>query len=344
MHIAITGGAGVLGRNLIQRLITEGHSVTSLDLTFVPQLTNYRQIIGDIRNPGDVRSAITGADVVIHAAAALPSYKPQQIRSISVEGTRTVMAACHAARIKRVVHVSSSAVYGLPDIVPTPEEHPRERVDPYNCAKIDAELICEDYRDKGMCVPILRPKTFLGPHRLGIFSMLFEWADEGHHFPLMGGGHFRSQMLDVDDLVEVVNTVLNLPDATVNSEFNVAATDFTTLHDDFQAVLDAAGHGKRVIALPAKPAIGALRMLEVLGISPVYKRLIYKLSRDAYVSTARAGSVLGFAPKYSNQDAILRTFHWWRQQKSSEQAVVKAGRTSREPWRQGVLGMAKAVF
>lgn len=344
MNITITGGAGVLGRNLIQRLIEEGHQVTSLDLALVPGHIGYQQIIGDIRDTNAVRSAISGADVVIHAAAALPSYKPAQISSISVEGTRTVMAACHAARIKRVVHVSSSAVYGLPDIVPTPEDYPRERVDPYNCAKIDAELICEDYRDKGLCIPILRPKTFLGPHRLGIFSMLFEWADEGHHFPLMGGGHFRSQMLDVDDLVEVMSTILRLPDAVVNSEFNVAATEFTTLHDDFQAVLDAAGHGKRVIRLPAKPAIGALRALEVLGVSPVYKRLIYKLSRDAYVSTARSEQILGFTPKHSNRDAILRTFRWWQQEKSSEQAVVKAGRTSREPWKQGALGLAKAVF
>lgn len=344
MHIAVTGGAGVLGRNLIKRLIEDGHRVTSLDLTFIPEHTSYKQIIGDIRDSKVVSSAISGADMVIHAAAALPSYKPQQIRSISVDGTRTVMAACHAAHIKRVVHVSSSAVYGLPDIVPTTEDYPRERVDPYNCAKIDAELICEEYRDKGMCLPILRPKTFLGPHRLGIFSMLFEWADEGRHFPLIGGGHYRSQMLDVDDLVEVLTTVLRLPDATVNSEFNVAATVFTTLHDDFQAVLDAAGHHKRVVSLPARPAISALRALEILRVSPVYKRLIYKLSRDAFVSTARAERILGFAPAHSSQDAILRTFRWWQGQKSSEQAVVKSGRTSREPWKQGVLGLVKAVF
>ncbi|GAB1646523.1 NAD-dependent epimerase/dehydratase family protein [Krasilnikovia sp. MM14-A1259] len=344
MHIAITGGAGVLGRNLVQRLVEEGHRVTSLDLSLAPEYTNYKQIIGDIRDADVVRSAISGADMVVHAAAALPSYKPQQIRSISVEGTRTVMAACHAARIERVVHVSSSAVYGLPDIVPTTEDYPRERVDPYNCAKIDAELICEDYRAKGMCVPILRPKTFLGPHRLGIFSMLFEWAEEGHHFPLIGGGHFRSQMLDVDDLVDVVSTVIRLPDALVNSEFNVAASEFTTLRDDFQAVLDAAGHGRRVISLPARPAIGVLRALEMLGVSPVYKRLIYKLSRDAFVSTNRAETILGFAPQHSNQDTIIRTFRWWQNQKSSERAVVKAGRTSREPWKQGVLGLAKAVF
>lgn len=343
MKITITGGAGVLGRNLVRQLLQDGHEVTSLDLVHVPGHAAYRQIIGDIRDADTVRSAITGADVVIHAAAALPSYTPREIRSISVGGTRTVMEASHAAQIPRVVHVSSSAVYGLPEVVPTTEDHPRERVDPYNSAKIDAELICEEYRGKGMCVPILRPKTFLGPHRLGIFAMLFEWADEGRHFPLIGGGDYRSQMLDVDDLVEVVRTVLRLPDAVVDSEFNVGATEFTTLRDDFQAVLDAAGHGRRVLSLPTGPTIGALRTLEVLRVSPVYKRLIYKLSRDAYVSTARAEKVLGFAPTRSNQDAVLRTFRWWQQQKA-EQATVASGRTSREPWKQGALGAVKAFF
>ena len=344
MHIAITGGAGVLGRNLIRRLADDGHQLTSLDLAAIRDDTRCRQIVGDIRDETTVRNAIAGTDVVVHAASAFPSYKPHEINSISVGGTRVVMAACHAEGIARVIHLSSSAVYGLPDIVPTPEDHPRERVDPYSGAKIEAELVCESFREKGMCIPILRPKTFLGPHRLGIFSMLFEWADEGHNFPLIGGGHYRNQMLDVDDLVEVVCTVMRLPDDQVNEAFNVAATEFTTLRDDFQAVLDAAGHGKRIIALPKGLTIGALRALETMGLSPVYKRLIYKLSHDSYVDTARAESVLGFKPQHSSCSAILRTFHWWQRQKSEQPLPLRNGRSSREPWKQGALRLAKAIF
>ncbi|WP_372424454.1 NAD-dependent epimerase/dehydratase family protein [Salinarimonas chemoclinalis] len=345
MRVTITGGAGVLGRNLIERLVADGHLVTSLDLAPMPEVKNCRQIIGDIRHEETVREAIDGAEVVVHGAAALPSYRPADIRSISVGGTRTVMAACAAARIARVIHVSSSAVYGLPEVVPTTEAHPRERVDPYNIAKIDAELIVEGHRREGMCVPILRPKTFLGPHRLGIFAMLFEWADEGHHFPLIGGGRFRSQMLDVEDLVDATLAAMTLPDSVVNDAFNIAATEFTTVHDDFQAVLDAAGHGKRIVALPIGPTIGALRLLEILRVSPVYKRLIYKLSRDAYVSTDRAQRVLGFAPRHSSRDAILKTFRWWRAQKAvAGHEGAKAGRTSGQPWKQGALAFAKKVF
>lgn len=345
MKITITGGAGVLGRNLVARLTGTGHEVTSLDLSEMADTPGCTQIIGDIRDPVTVARAITGADMVIHAAAALPSYKPADIRSISVGGTEVVMAACHAAGIRRVIHVSSSAVYGLPDVVPTPEDHPRQRVDPYNCAKIDAERICEGYRDKGMILPILRPKTFLGPHRLGIFAMLFEWADEGRHFPLIGGGRYRSQMLDVEDLVNVVEAVMTLPDATVNDVFNVAAAEFTTLRDDFQAVLDEAGHGRRVIALPAAPAIAVLRALEISGVSPVYKRLIYKLSRDAYVDTTKAEDVLGRRPNVSSREAIVRTFRWWQSQRHTNTRQSGAtGRTSREPWKQGALRLAKGIF
>lgn len=344
MKITVTGGAGVLGRNLIKRLIENRHQVISLDLSVMPEQVGVHQIIGDIRDSEKVKAAVEGADIVIHAAAALPSYTPQNIESISVGGTRVVMKACYDANISRVIHISSSAVYGLPDIVPTPEEYPRERVDPYNCAKIDAELVCESYRERGMIVPILRPKTFLGPHRLGIFSMLFEWADEGHHFPLIGGGHYRSQMLDVDDFIEAICKVLTLPDHIVNDAFNIAATNFSTLHDDFKAVLNAAGHGKRIISLPIKMTIGTLRALEIVGASPVYKRLIYKLSRDAFVSTEKAQRVLGFEPIYSNQDTIVRTFKWWQDQKNLKKITTEHGRTSREPWKQGALGLVKAMF
>ena len=349
MRITVTGGSGVLGRNLIPRLVRDGYDVTNLDLSPFPQddiagAGSCREIVGDIRDEATVAEAVDGADVVIHAAAALPSYSADDIRSISVGGTETVMGVCADKRIGRVVHVSSSAVYGLPDDVPTTEKHPRERVDAYNNAKIDAELICERHRANGMCIPILRPKTFLGPHRLGIFSMLFEWAEDGRHFPLIAGGRFGSQLLDVEDLVDAVVSTIELPDDVVNDNFNIAAEEFTTLHDDFQAVLDAAGHGRRVIALPMAPTIGALRLLEMTGASPVYKRLIYKLSRDSYVSSAKARERLGYRPRHSSRDAILKTFAWWRANHAGTRRKAASGRTSREAWKQGALGMVRHAF
>jgi nucleoside-diphosphate-sugar epimerase len=193
-----------------------------------------------------------------------------------------------------------------------------------------------------MCLPILRPKTFLGPGRMGLFSMLFEWAEEGRNFPVLGRGDVRIQMLAIDDLVDAVRTVLRAPGEVANDTFNIAADQFGTIRQDFQAVLDAAGHGKRVVSIPARPAVAALELLQRLKLSPVYGRLIHKLLADSYVSVDKARDVLGWAPKLSNRDAILRTYDWWRANRSA--APTSAGRTSRDPWKQGALGLAKAVF
>lgn len=343
MKVAVTGAAGVLGSNLVRRLVADGHDVHTVDLR--PGAgAGTRHIQGDVRDPDVMAEAVTGADAVVHCAAALPSYPDDQIRSVIVEGTRNVLAASRRADVSRVVHISSTAVYGLPTVVPTPEEYPKEPVDTYSRAKAEAETVCEGFRERGMCLPILRPKTFLGPGRMGLFSMLFEWAEEGRNFPVLGRGDVRIQMFDLDDLVDVITTTLQAPDDVANDTYNVGAADFGTLREDFTAVLEAAGHNRRVVPLPAGLAYAALSLLERSHLSPVYGRLLRKLRSDSYVSIERAQDRLGFKPRYSNKDAILRTFRWWRAERAAGRLTTGTGATSREPWRQGVLSLAKVLF
>ncbi|MFC6015683.1 NAD-dependent epimerase/dehydratase family protein [Plantactinospora solaniradicis] len=339
MVITITGAAGMLGSRLVQRLTADGHEVRGVDLRAEPGVT----VRGDIRDREVMDRATAGANVVIHCAAALPSYPAAQIRSIVVDGTDAVFDAASRARVDRIVHISSTAVYGLPRQVPTPEEHPREPVDTYSAAKAAAEEIAERHRGTGPPVAILRPKTFLGPGRMGLFAMLFEWAEEGRNFPVLGRGDVRIQMFAVDDLVDAVVTVLAAPDEVADDTYNLAAQRFRTLREDFQAVLDAAGHGKRVVGVPARPALAALGLLERARLSPVYGRLLHKLRHDSYVSVDKAHERLGFTPKLSNQDAILRTYEWWRAERHRT-GPVRGGRTSRDPWRQGALALAKIFF
>ena len=84
-------------------------------------------------------------------------------------------------------------MYGIPDHHPIYEDDKLDGVGPYGEAKILAEEICLEYRAKGMCVPILRPKSFVGPERLGVFAMLYDWANDGHGFPMIGSGRNRYQ-------------------------------------------------------------------------------------------------------------------------------------------------------
>lgn len=74
----------------------------------------------------------------------------------------------------------------------------------YGKSKIEAKKLCVEYREKGLSVTVLRPKTFVGPHRLGVFEILFDWIKDGKKIPVIGSGNNRYQLLDVDDLVEAI--------------------------------------------------------------------------------------------------------------------------------------------
>ena len=283
----VTGGAGFLGINLVRYLLERGHAVRSLDLApfdYPDCRDRVSAVTGDIRRRADVERAMEGVDVVVHAAAALPLYAPRDIWTTDVEGTRTVLEVALARGVDRVVHVSSTAVYGVPDHHPLTEEDRLHGVGPYGEAKVEAERVCVEFRGRGLCVPIVRPKSFIGPERLGVFALLYDWAKDGHNFPILGNGKNAYQLLDVEDLCDAIYLCLTADAAVANDTFNIGAAEFTTMREDFQAVLDRAGHGKRIIPLPAGPAIWTLRVLEALRLSPLYKWVYETAATDSFVS------------------------------------------------------------
>ena len=342
--VLITGGAGFLGINLIRHLMAHGYRLSSLDVEEFdyPERDEIETIKGDIRDKALVNRAMEDADLVVHTAAALPLYSPEDIYTTDVEGTRNVLEAARRHGVKRVVHVSSTAVYGIPDHHPLYETDKLEGVGPYGQAKIQAEMICLEYRARDMIVPIIRPKSFVGPERLGVFALLYDWAFTGHGFPMVGSGNNRYQLLDVEDLCEAIYLTLTLPESQVNDTFNIGAREFTTMKEDYQAVLDYAGHGKKVVGFPAAPAIWGLRVLDRLGLSPLYKWVYETASKDSFVSIEKAERELGFEPRYSNKDALLRNFRWYIENRA--QFENASGVSHRVPWSQGVIGLLKRFF
>ena len=107
-------------------------------------------------------------------------------------------------------------------------------------------------------------------------------------------------------------------------------------------VLDAAGFGKKIIGFPEGPMNAALAFLRVLRLSPVYKWAYGTVAKESYVSIEKAERVLGFAPKYSNTDALLRNYRWYLANLSRFEG--QAGVTHRVPWSQGILKIAKWFF
>ncbi|HWB33897.1 MAG TPA: NAD-dependent epimerase/dehydratase family protein [Candidatus Paceibacterota bacterium] len=344
MRFFITGGAGFLGINLTRHLLKRGHQVRSYDLLpfDYPEKGEVSVVTGDIRDYDALAAAMEGADVVVHTAAALPLYKAEDIRTTDIDGTRNVLKAAKANNISRVVHISSTAVYGIPDHHPLYEDDKLDGVGEYGKAKIAAEDLCKEYRAQGMIVPIIRPKSFVGPERLGVFALFYDWAADGHNFPMIGNGRNRYQLLDVEDLCEAISLAATLPAQQANDTFNIGAKEFTTMREDYQAVLDRAGFGKHIVGLPAAPAIWTLRVLEALHLSPLYKWVYETASKDSFVSIDKAQKKLGYAPKYSNKAALVRNYEWYLSKRESFKG--ESGVTHRVPWKQGILSVAKLFF
>ncbi|PJF30655.1 MAG: epimerase [Phototrophicales bacterium] len=340
----ITGGAGFLGINMTRYLLQRGHRVVSLDLLpfDYPERPQITEVTGDIRNRADVDKAMQGVDIVIHTAAALPLYKKEDIFSTDIDGTRNVIDSAYQHGVERFIHISSTAVYGVPDHHPLYEHDQLVGVGPYGIAKIEAEKVCLEYQAKGMTVSIIRPKSFIGPERLGVFALLFDWAKDGKGFPIPGKGDNLYQYLDVEDLCDAIYLCATLPKENVNDIFNVGAKEFGTFKGDFQAVLDHAGFGKKVRSFPVAPALWTLRILDRLKLSPLYPWVYETAIKDSFVSIEKAEQKLGWKPKYSNKDALIRNYDWYVANLANFEK--QTGVTHRVPWSQGVLKIAKRFF
>ena len=347
MKVLVTGGSGFLGINLIRFLRTKGvDEIRVLDIADFdyPEKSEpwLKFTKGDVRDIPAVEKITEGCDVVVHCAAALPLYSEKDIYTTEVDGSKNVLNAARKFNLDRHVQISSTAVYGVPKKHPIYETDPMVGVGPYGHAKIEAEEACRAARKEGYCVPIIRPKSFIGPERLGVFALFYDWAYTGHGFPMIGSGNNRYQLMDVEDLSEAIWAAMTYPKDVVNTEFNIGAKDFTTMREDYQAVLDKAGYGKKIRGTPVKPIVFILRILEALKLSPLYPWVYETASTDSFVSIEKAEKLLDFKPKYSNKDALIRNYEWYVAHLS--EFAGKSGVSHRVPWKQGLLAVAKLFF
>ena len=347
MKVLVTGGSGFLGINLIRFLRTKGvDEIRVLDIADFdyPEKNEpwLKFTLGDVRDIPAVEKITDGCDVVVHCAAALPLYSEKDIYTTEVDGSKNVLNAARKFNLDRHVQISSTAVYGVPKKHPIYETDPMVGVGPYGHAKIEAEEACRAARKEGYCVPIIRPKSFIGPERLGVFALFYDWAYTGHGFPMIGSGKNRYQLMDVEDLCEAIWAAMTYPKDVVNTEFNIGAKDFTTMREDYQAVLDKAGYGKKIHGTPVKPIVFILRILEALKLSPLYPWVYETASTDSFVSIEKAEKLLDFKPKYSNKDALIRNYEWYVAHLS--EFAGKSGVSHRVPWKQGLLAVAKLFF
>lgn len=180
--VLVTGAGGFIGSHLVEELVKIGAHVRAFVrynsrndwgmLELLPKhiLQEMEVIAGDIQDPFFVKRAVKGCDIVFHLAALIPipySYKaPQSYVRINVEGTLNVLQACLEAGVEKVIHTSTSEVYGTAKYVPIDEDHPLNPQSPYAATKVAADKLAESYYlSFELPVAIIRPFNTFGPRQ-----------------------------------------------------------------------------------------------------------------------------------------------------------------------------------
>jgi len=342
MRWAISGGAGFLGLHLARRLLADGDDVRTLDLAPLDDEELERgveELRGDVRDQAAAARLVDGAEVLVHAAAALPIQASREtIHSVNVEGAAVTLTAALEAGVRRAILISSTAVYGIPKHHPLREDAPLVGVGHYGESKIEAERVAHRVGRRGLEVVVLRPKTFIGPERLGVFEILFDWIREGRRIPILGDGSNRYQLLAVEDLVDA--TVSAASAEVAGETFNVGAAEFGTVRADLEGLIAHAGSSSRLRPVPARAAELALRGLELARLSPLAEWHYRTAHRDSFVDVSKARRELGFEPRLSNVQALCETYDWYLE---NSERLGGAGLTHRVPWDQRALGLLKRL-
>jgi len=350
MKILVTGGAGFLGLHLAKyfsKKVRSGRDLSLLDIApfnkkEYPKNCCFLQ--ADIRDVQSFNQLVKSVDVVIHTAAALPLWKKEEIFDINVNGTKNLLDISLKNKVKQFIFISSTAVYGIPKKHPVFENDLLIGVGPYGQSKIEAENLCEEYRKKGMFVTVIRPKTFVGTYRLGVFEILFDWIKDGKKIPVIGSGNNRYQLLDVDDLVEAIYRLMILKDKKkANNVFNIGAEKFYTVKKDLTETFKTVGSQSTILSTPAFLVKKALWVFEKLKISPLYQWIYDTADKDSYVSIKRLIDTLHWHPKYSNSQALIKSYRWYLDH-YKEIKANPTGITHTVGWKQGILRWFKRLM
>jgi nucleoside-diphosphate-sugar epimerase len=334
----VTGGSGYFGTTMVEQLCAAGYRVRNLDLnTPEGHPPDVEFILGDIRSAGSVREACEGVDVVFHNVAQQPLAKQADlIESVNIEGTATLLRAAQEARVAKVVHTSSTSVYGVPARNPVDEQAPLTPVEVYGRAKARAEGLCREAAADGLDVTIMRPRTLVGHGRLGLFSILFDWVADGIPVFVFGRGDNPYQFVHAADMAAACILAGQREGPT---SYNIGASEFGTMRETLEALVAHAGTGATVRSLPVKPAMLAMAGLSRVGLAPfgAYHWLVY--GKPLWFDIAKAQAELGWEPLRSNDSMICEAYDWFTQHRST---LTTRGRSLHQsPTKQGALRLLR---
>lgn len=334
----VTGGSGYFGTTLVEHLVESGCQVRILDLNEpVAPPPGVEFVRADIRDGRAVRLACEGVDHVFHTVAQQPLSKdPELMESVNVEGTRTLLRAATDAGVSKMIHVSSTSVYGR--TVPRDESSPLNPAEAYGRAKARAEELCWKAAADGLDVTIIRPRTIMGHGRLGLFEILFDWISAGDPVFVFGKGDGAFQFVHAADLASACILAAERPGPT---SYNVGAAEFGSIRQALEALAEHAGTGAPVLSLPATPARLGMGVLSRLGLAPFgrYHWLVY--GKAQWFDITKTVDELGWKPEHSNESMLCEAYDWYLENRDQLQAEGRSRHQSAT--KQGALKAIRVV-
>ena len=318
MKHLIFGGDGFLGTDLTKKLVDRGEAVLIADLnktdaSGIYDLPNVTHMTVDVTDRAQLDQIPTDSDDIIYHFAAkllvpiLPRAERQDYfwQSLYV-GTQNVLDFMESRQLGNLVYYTTDMVYGRTVTNPRPESHPRVPLGPYGEAKYQTELLCETYRQKGINIPIFRPRLIIGPNRLGILEKLFKLIDKNLPVPMIGNGKNHYQFISVGDcaLACIAAVEAGFP----NAEFNLGSDNPPTVRELLGGLIEHAGSKSILVPTPAFAVKGTLALLDRIAM-PLMDPEQYLIADETCVlDCSQAEKLIGWKPTEDDTQMLIAAY------------------------------------
>lgn len=318
MKMLITGGAGFIGSHLCDKYTREGHTVLCLDNFMNTNLINIRHLLnqrnfklvnGDIRDFDLLEKIMPGVDVVFHLAAQIhvdrSVVEPKLTYEVNVLGTQNILEASRRYDVEKIVHASTSEVYGSAEYSPMDEKHPLNAPHPYGASKIAADRMCYAYiRTYSMNICIMRSFNTFGPRQKdsgygGVISLFTKRVLSGMPPIIYGDGLQTRDYTYIDDIIRAYDSVLN-QNEPITEPINFGTGREIRILDLANMIIDLCGKSGKIKPVHVEPRPGEV------------ERLI--------ADTTRARNLLKWKPEYALEEGLKRFLDWYKDYKFEEWA------------------------
>lgn len=305
--VLVTGSSGFLGEKLVKELISQGHQVLGLD-TLVPLYSdiNFHFTKGSAGDLSVVLNLLSGVDEVYHLAARVPlAARESDFIESNVLSPGVVAKACRVKGVRSFLLVSSSAVYGLGRGFEFRESDQTKPFERYGSSKLAGEDSAIRELGPETKLVILRPRTILGPGRLGIFSTLFKWVKSDINIPVYGNDSYGLQFVGVDDMVDA----MILSQAKGEGIYNVGSKNYNTTRRELDNLISYGKSNSKTIKMPSV-LVTVLSWAYRVKLSPFTPWHVQGYANSLTVNTDKICS-LGWEPKESTESIILNNYSWF---------------------------------